>query len=36
MRVHGFLAKPFQLEAIEAALEANIEENFAGRRIDLT
>lgn len=33
MRVHGFLAKPFQLEAIEAALE----ENFAGRRIvDLT
>jgi dodecin len=31
MRVHGFLAKPFQLEAIEAALEGNIEE--AGRRI---
>ena len=33
MRVHGFLAKPFQLEAIEAALE----DNFAGWRIvDLT
>ena len=33
MRVHGFLAKPFRLEAIEAALEATIEEDFAGRRI---